>query len=639
MMKLSIQRKIILGFALTFSLIIIVSLSGYYSAFRLRETNQQALQGGKVLTTLEEVLAEITDAETGERGYLLTGKPRYLEPYKQAVDKLEDDIKQLQVLTADHPYDQRKLEIIIPLIHEKFSELQQTINLRNEQGLEAALEIVNTNKDTVLMDQIRTVFRQMKAEEEQLLQARSQHTQVTVRSTILILSGGLILDLGILVFVYSNIYREINQRLKAQEQLRASENRLTQFLEAIPVGVFVVDHQGIPYYANQTAKKLFGQGLIPTDLAHQLPEIYPIYSPNAEKVHPCNLEPIIQALNGKSSSHDGIEIHQPDKIVPIEVLGTPIFDDQGNISYAIVVLNDITERKRGEAERLQFTNHLNQLNQAFSRFVPGQFLQLLNKETIIDVALGDQVEKKMSVLFSDIRDFTALSEGMTPEENFRFINSYLSRMEPIILKNKGFIDKYIGDAIMALFSGGADDAVKAGIAMLHQLTEYNRHRANCNYRAIQLGMGINTGTLMLGTVGGYNRMDTTVISDAVNLAARLEGLTKNYGVSLLISHHTFQQLKNPYDYAIRMIDHVQVKGKCELVTVYEIFDADLPEVRESKLANQDRFALALSLYNQQAYAESLRLFEACLRHNPADQVAQIYQQRCHLKSNPNWSLD
>jgi len=341
-MKLSIQRKIILGFALTFSLIIIVSLSGYYSAFRLRETNQQALQGGKVLTTLEEVLAEITDAETGERGYLLTGKPRYLEPYKQAVDKLEDDIKQLQVLTADHPYDQRKLEIIIPLIHEKFSELQQTINLRNEQGLEAALEIVNTNKDTVLMDQIRTVFRQMKAEEEQLLQARSQHTQVTVRSTILILSGGLILDLGILVFVYSNIYREINQRLKAQEQLRASENRLTQFLEAIPVGVFVVDHQGIPYYANQTAKKLFGQGLIPTDLAHQLPEIYPIYSPNAEKVHPCNLEPIIQALNGKSSSHDGIEIHQPDKIVPIEVLGTPIFDDQGNISYAIVVLNDIT---------------------------------------------------------------------------------------------------------------------------------------------------------------------------------------------------------------------------------------------------------------------------------------------------------
>jgi adenylate cyclase len=635
MMKLSIQRKIILGFGLTSSLIVIVSSIGYYSAFRLRDTNRKELYAKKVLTKLEEVLAEITDAETGQRGYLLTGEPRYLEPYQKAINKVKDDIKQLQSLTAENPYHQKKIEVAIPLINQKFAELQHTITLRNEQGLDAALEIVNTNQGKLIMDQIRQVFSQMKAEEERLFQARSQHTQSTVHRTIWIFSIGLIFDLGILVFVYSNIYREINQRLQVQDQLRDSESRLTQFLEAIPVGVFVVDQNGRPYYANQTAKKLFGQGLIPTNPANRLPEIYPIYSPKSEKVYPSNLEPIIQALNGKNSIHEGIEIHQPDKIVPIEVLGTPIFDDKGNVNYAIVVLNDITERKRGEAERLKFTGHLNQLNHAFSRFVPGQFLQLLNKETIIDVKLGDQVEKEMSVLFSDIRDFTALSEGMTPEENFKFINSYLSRMEPTIIKNKGFIDKYIGDAIMALFSGGADDAVKAGIAMLHQLTEYNQHRANCNYRAIQLGMGINTGTLMLGTVGGYNRMDTTVISDAVNLAARLEGLTKNYGVSLLISHHTFKQLQNPYDYAIRMIDHVKVKGKSERVTVYEIFDADLPEVREGKLANQDRFALALSLYNQQAYAEALQLFEACLRQNPADQVAQIYQQRCHLNSNTN----
>lgn len=635
MMKLSIQQKIVVGFGLTSSLIVIVSLSGYYSAFRLREANHKELHAKKVLTKLEEVLAEITDAETGQRGYLLTGKPRYLEPYKKAIDKVEDDLKQLQALTADNLYHQKKLDIVVPLIDEKFTELQQTINVRNQQGLDAALEIVNTNQGKLIMDQIREVFSKMKAEEERLFQARAQRTQGTVHTTIWIFSIGLAFDLGILVFVYSHIYREIHQRLQAQDQLRDSESRLTQFLEAIPVGVFVVDHHGTPYYANQTAKKLFGQGIIPKNSANLFPEVYPVYSAKAEKVYPHNLEPIIQALNGKSSIHDGIEIHQPDKIVPIEILGTPIFDDKGNVTYAIVVLNDITERKWAEAERLKFTCRLNQLNQAFSRFVPGQFLQLLNKESIADVKLGDQVEKDMSILFSDIRDFTALSEGMTPEENFKFINSYLSRMESIIIRNKGFVDKYIGDAIMALFSGSADDAVKAGIAMLHQLVEYNQHRANCNYRAIKIGMGINTGTLMLGTVGGYNRMDTTVISDAVNLAARLEGLTKNYGVSLLISHHTFKELQNPSDYAIRMIDHVKVKGKSELVTVYEVFDADLPEVREGKLANQDQFALALSLYSQQAYAEALQLFEACLGQNQADQVAQIYQQRCHLSSNTN----
>jgi len=198
-MKLSIQRKIILGFGLTSSLIVIVSLSGYYSAFRLRDTNRKELYAKKVLTKLEEVLAEITDAETGQRGYLLTGEQRYLERYKKAIDKVEDDIKQLQALTADKPYHQKKLDLVVPLINAKFAELEQTINLRNEQGLNAALAIVKTNEGKLIMDQIREVFSQMKAEEERLLQARSQHTQVTVQSTILIFSIGLILDLGILV--------------------------------------------------------------------------------------------------------------------------------------------------------------------------------------------------------------------------------------------------------------------------------------------------------------------------------------------------------------------------------------------------------------------------------------------------------
>jgi class 3 adenylate cyclase len=118
---------------------------------------------------------------------------------------------------------------------------------------------------------------------------------------------------------------------------------------------------------------------------------------------------------------------------------------------------------------------LAQLNKAYERFVPHQFLQFLEKSSIIDVELGDQVQLEMSVLFSDIRDFTTLSETMTPEDNFKFINSYLSRMEPVINENKGFIDKYIGDAIMALFSGEADNAVKAGIAMVHRLVEYNQY--------------------------------------------------------------------------------------------------------------------------------------------------------------------
>ncbi len=282
--------------------------------------------------------------------------------------------------------------------------------------------------------------------------------------------------------------------------------------------------------------------------------------------------------------------------------------------------------------RISTQLHLSQINLAYSRFVPRQFLRLLKKKSILDVQLGDQVQKEMSILFADIRDFTTLSEKMSLPENFKFINSYLSRMEPEIVANHGFIDKYIGDALMALFSGStngsADDAVNAGISMLKVLKEYNQHRANSGYAAIKIGIGINTGSLMLGTVGGKNRMDSTVISDAVNLASRLEGLTKEYAVPLLISHHTFWQLADANQYCIRLIDRVQVKGKSEWVTVNEVFDADQPEVREGKLATLSMFMEAWLLYNQNKFKEAAGVFEECLRLNPGDQVAKVYLGRC-----------
>ena len=415
-------------------------------------------------------------------------------------------------------------------------------------------------------------------------------------------------------------------------QLHENENRLKQFLEAMPVGVFVADAQGKPYYINSRAQQLLGQGVVADTTSEQLREVYQVYLEGSEQLYPKEDDILQRALKGESATADNMEIHQDDKIIPIEIWGTPIFDENGKVAYAIVAFQDITERKKAEAERERFTSELFHLNQSFSRFVPRQFLQFLDKKSIADVQLGDQVQQEMSVLFSDIRDFTTLSETMTPQENFEFINGYLSHMGPVISVHQGFIDKYIGDAIMALFSGGADNAVKAGIAMLHQLTQYNQYRTHSGYVPIQIGIGINTGSLMLGTVGEQNRMDSTVISDAVNLASRLETLTKNYGVSLLISHHTFLLLQNPADYAIRMIDKVQVKGKFERVTVYEVFDADAAQIKEGKLATVQAFTEALSLYNMNALSEAGQRFQDVLSINPGDKVAQIYLERCQLKA-------
>jgi class 3 adenylate cyclase len=180
---------------------------------------------------------------------------------------------------------------------------------------------------------------------------------------------------------------------------------------------------------------------------------------------------------------------------------------------------------------------LKHTNLSIERFVPHAFLQLIGKPSIMEVELGDNAHREMTILFSDIRDFTPLSEAMTPDENFSFINSYLEKMGPIIRDHNGFIDKYIGDAIMALFES-PDDAVRASLAMVDALERFNRHWHAAGHAPVVSGIGINTGSLMLGTIGEQNRMDGTVISDAVNLASRIESLTKVYKVGVLISRNS-----------------------------------------------------------------------------------------------------
>ncbi|BCL38554.1 AAA family ATPase [Nostoc sp. MS1] len=335
---------------------------------------------------------------------------------------------------------------------------------------------------------------------------------------------------------------------------------------------------------------------------------------------------------------------------PRSILCTPLIN-QGKLAGIVYLENNLTtgaftpdrlellnllsaqaaisiENARLYTDLAALNQNLSSLNKAYERFVPRQFLQFLNKQSIVDVELGDQVQREMSVLFTDIRAFTTLSESMTPAENFQFINDYLSRMEPIILQHNGFIDKYIGDAIMALFAGDADDAVQAGIAMLQTLTTYNAERQAEGYLPIEIGIGINTGSLILGTVGGLNRMDSTVISDAVNLASRIEGLTKTFNAPLLITDQTFQRLKQRDRYGIRVVGQVKVKGKTNAVTVHEVFAADSPEIGAGKAATLELFASALAYYEQQEFAAAAEYFLDCLQQNPWDQVAQKYLESC-----------
>ncbi len=278
--------------------------------------------------------------------------------------------------------------------------------------------------------------------------------------------------------------------------------------------------------------------------------------------------------------------------------------------------------------RLKTHFGLSQINLAASRFVPSEFLNQLGRQSIIDIHLGDHVEKEMSIFFSDIRDFTSLSEKMTPKENFDFINSFLGRTAPVIADHNGFIDKFIGDAIMALFPKSAEDALKAAIEMTKLLKEYNKRRAENGKVELRIGIGIHTGNLMLGTVGSENRMDGTVISDAVNLASRLESLTKMYGATLVISEKTFSQLSDPTIYNYRILDHVKVKGKKDSVSVFEMFDADPDDQKELKKETRHDFELGLFHFMDNDFEKSNGFFQATFDKNPADKAAALYLKRC-----------
>ena len=213
---------------------------------------------------------------------------------------------------------------------------------------------------------------------------------------------------------------------------------------------------------------------------------------------------------------------------------------------------------------------------------------------------------------------------MSPKENFDFLNDYLKYFTPPIGKNNGFIDKFIGDAVLALFPHHPDDAVKAAIESLNGMKNFNELRMKSGIEPVRIGIGINAGNLMLGTIGDNERMDGTVISDAVNLASRLEGLTKTFGASIVISESTLYDIPDYDKYHSRFLGKVKVKGKESVVTVYEIFDGDEKEEIEAKINTKDSFESGLEYYFDKNFSKAVGKFGEVIAQNPTDKTAQIY---------------
>lgn len=283
--------------------------------------------------------------------------------------------------------------------------------------------------------------------------------------------------------------------------------------------------------------------------------------------------------------------------------------------------------KAQRAKEQAVNEQLRKINTAAQKFVPNAFLRSLGKENITDVVLGDHAEQKVTVSFSDIRAYTTLSEQMTPEENFKFVSSFNSRMSPAIHRHEGFINQYLGDAIMAIFPKQPSDALAAAIEMQVLLQQYNQSRQAKGKSLLKVGMGLHSGSLVMGIIGDDQRMDAATISDTVNVAARIESLTKHFGVNILLSEDTFNQLAKPNAFNCRYLGKVLVKGKHRAIGIYECFDGDSKAQQQLKQQTLATFKNGLSAYFDKAFPTAIAAFETILATNPEDKCTQLFLEK------------
>jgi adenylate cyclase len=309
----------------------------------------------------------------------------------------------------------------------------------------------------------------------------------------------------------------------------------------------------------------------------------------------------------------------------------------------------ITQQSQSEETLQQFKDKADEamrLTQTFRKFVPKQFVDHLTKHGSDTLELGRADEDELAILFTDIRGFTGLSEQMSPQELMNFLNSYFLRMNEPIHKNKGFIDKFIGDAVMALFdrptgtnTDKAQDAIRAALDLRYAVNLYNQHRANSNYPPVNIGIGIHFGPVIIGTVGSDDRMDTTVLGDSVNIAFRLEALAPKYNTDIVISAQTLHQADAKGLFEYRLLDWVRVKGRKAPVEVYEIIDHQDSNLKQLKFANAKLIEQGLNYRKEQKWQQAITHFKQALEINPEDSLAIHHLEQCAILQNTELTDD
>lgn len=273
-------------------------------------------------------------------------------------------------------------------------------------------------------------------------------------------------------------------------------------------------------------------------------------------------------------------------------------------------------------ENALFYERQERVRQSMARFVPSEFVQLVGKSDLTEVSLGDAVERSMGVLFSDVRSFTTISESMLPMEIFSYLNGYLERAGPVIRSNGGFIDKYIGDAVLALFPTSPGEALQAIVSLYRELTAYNLSNLAHGRPTMDIGAALHWGKVALGTIGEARRLDATAISDTVNTASRLEAMTKKWGARAIVSGEVMELVSNPDAFPHRFVGQVVLRGRKQSTPIYDLFAVEPEPVIALRLQTRAHFEEAVQLLHNRDLQGAHALLTEVLGTDPNDRVAR-----------------
>ncbi len=405
------------------------------------------------------------------------------------------------------------------------------------------------------------------------------------------------------------------ENAKLFDDVQSIKNYNESMLESMSNGVITLDEDGILVTCNAAGLRI---------LQCELSQLVGVKSCDLFSDRNSWLEDKIQSIS-KSQSPDvsiDAEIYVTDEPTSVNLTVLPLVSNEDNELGTMIVIEDISSEKR--------------MKSTMSRYMdPSLATQILGDGD--DLLGGKSVEA--TVLFSDIRGFTTLTEELGAQGTVQLLNEYFTIMVDCIQKEEGMLDKFIGDAIMAAFGmpvvheDDPDRAVRAAISMITELGKWNADRANDGRSIIDMGIGLNTDSVVSGNIGSPKRMDYTMIGDGVNLAARLESACKQYYARILISENTYSKLRGTY--RARNVDQVIVKGKTEPVAVYEVLDYHTNDSFPNIMDAVNYFNSGVNQYRTTNWDKAIKDFNQALAANPNDQLSQTYIDRCiHLQKNP-----